>query len=104
MIISSVPGVIEKSSAVGAFAVALSTSLNTNHLRLSLITSSAVIMGIGTGGFKANISPLIAEQYKITKLFVKTLKNGERVIVDPVLTTGRIYMVQFKSSYLSTPE
>jgi POT family proton-dependent oligopeptide transporter len=74
LIVAAVPGVIEKSSAVGAFVVAL------------------VVMGLGTGGFKANISPLVAEQYKRTKLFVITTKSGERVIVDPVLTTSRIYM------------
>lgn len=49
--------------------------------------------GLGTGLFKANISPLIAEQYKRTRLFVITRKSGERVIVDPVLTVSRVYMV-----------
>src|SRR5271154_2569446 len=76
MIISSVPGVIEKpKGSITAFAISL------------------IVMGIGTGGFKANISPLVAEQYKRTKLFIVTMGNGERVIVDPVLTTSRIYMV-----------
>ncbi|KAJ6263709.1 hypothetical protein Dda_2278 [Drechslerella dactyloides] len=51
-----------------------------------------VIMGGGTGGFKSNISPLIAEQYKQEKKQVITLPSGERVIVDPVLTISRIYM------------
>ena len=50
-------------------------------------------MGMGTGGFKANISPLVAEQYKRTKLFIRTEGSGERVVVDPALTTSRIYMV-----------
>ncbi|KAE9398197.1 peptide transporter PTR2A [Gymnopus androsaceus JB14] len=63
-----------QSSAIGAFSVAL------------------IVMGLGTGLFKANISPLVAEQYKRTKLFVKTTKTGERVIVDPALTVARIYM------------
>ncbi|KAF8872958.1 peptide transporter PTR2A [Infundibulicybe gibba] len=74
LIISAVPGVIEQSSAIGAFAVAL------------------VVMGLGTGLFKANISPLVAEQYKRTKLFVITTKSGERVIVDPALTVSSVYM------------
>jgi len=74
LIVSAVPGVIEHDSAIGAFALAL------------------VIMGFGTGLFKANISPLVAEQYKRTKLFVITTKSGERVIVDPQLTVSRIYM------------
>jgi dipeptide/tripeptide permease len=76
MIISSVPGVIEKKSAVAIFAVSL------------------LVTGFGTGGFKANISTLIAEQYKRTKMFVTTMKSGERVIVDPALTISRIYMVR----------
>ena len=51
-----------------------------------------VIMGVGVGGFKANISPLIAEQYSQTKMRVETLPTGERVISDPTLTVSRIYM------------
>lgn len=47
----------------------------------------------GTGLFKANISPLVAEQYKRTKLFVVVTSNGEKVIVDPALTVSRVYMV-----------
>lgn len=57
-------------------------------------------MGLGTGGFKSNISPLVAEQYKKTKLFINTTRSGERVIVDPTLTTSRIYMV---SLFLNNP-
>ena len=49
-------------------------------------------MGLGTGGFKSNISPLVAEQYRKTKLFIRQTKSGERVIVDPIMTTSRIYM------------
>ncbi|KAJ7500067.1 POT family-domain-containing protein [Mycena latifolia] len=75
LIVSAVPGVIEHASgSFAAFLVAL------------------VIMGIGTGLFKANISPLVAEQYKRTKLFVVTTPKGERVIVDPTLTIARVYM------------
>ncbi|KAI5782601.1 MFS peptide transporter [Geopyxis carbonaria] len=51
-----------------------------------------VIMGMGVGGFKSNISPLIAEQYKQNRLMVKTLTTGERIIMDPTLTVSRIYM------------
>jgi POT family proton-dependent oligopeptide transporter len=47
----------------------------------------------GTGLFKSNISPLIAEQYRRTKSFVITTSSGERVIVDPALTVSRMYMV-----------
>lgn len=41
------------------------------------------------GSFKACISPLVAEQYSVTALRVKTLKSGERVIVDPAYTTAQ---------------
>lgn len=76
LIISAVPGVIEHpDGALGCFVVAL------------------IIMGIGTGAFKANISPLIAEQYNKTKLFIRYTKSGEKVIVDPTLTISSIYMV-----------
>ena len=82
LIISAVPGVIEKSnSALGVFVIAV------------------IIMGVGTGAFKSNISPLIAEQYRKTKLTVRQ-KGGERVIVDPTLTASRIYMVRFFISVL----
>jgi len=50
-----------------------------------------LIMGIGTGGFKPNISPLIAEQIPHERIYVKTLKSGERVIVDPGVTLSRVY-------------
>lgn len=74
LIVSAVPGVIEHSSAIGAFVVGL------------------IVTGFGTGLFKANISPLVAEQYKRTRLFVITTKSGERVVVDPSLTVSRVYM------------
>ncbi|KAK1221786.1 hypothetical protein PQX77_015405 [Marasmius sp. AFHP31] len=74
LIIAAVPGVIEVRGAVGCFMVAL------------------IVMGFGTGMFKSNISPLIAEQYKRTKLFIRKEKSGERVIVDPAMTIARVYM------------
>ncbi|CDO75854.1 hypothetical protein BN946_scf184833.g5 [Trametes cinnabarina] len=75
LIISAVPGVINHpNGSLACFVIAI------------------IIMGIGTGGFKANVSPLVAEQYKRTKLFIGYTKKGERVIVDPMLTTSRIYL------------
>ena len=92
LIISALPPVIaHPSGALGCFSVGL------------------VIFGCGAGGFKyaslpngrsgcginktrSNISPLIAEQYKETRTYVKTLKTGERVIVDPAETISRIFL------------
>jgi len=75
LVVSALPTVIDNpNGALGCFAVAI------------------VIMGIGTGGFKANISPLVAEQSKNTYLRVQELPSGERVVVDPAVTSSRIYM------------
>ncbi|GAA5973688.1 hypothetical protein JCM11641_005080 [Rhodosporidiobolus odoratus] len=75
LVASAAPSVIAKpDSAIGAFAVAI------------------VIMGIGTGMFKSNISPLIAEQVASHPLYVKEHKDGTRVLVDPAQTSARMYM------------
>ncbi|KAJ7775339.1 POT family-domain-containing protein [Mycena metata] len=75
LIISAIPGIIDKpNSAFGVFLL------------------SEIVIGFGTGLFKSNISPLVAEQYRRTKLFVITTKGGERVIVDPVMTVSRVYI------------
>lgn len=58
---------------------------------LGLFIIGLIIMGLGTGTFKPNISPLIAEQIPQEKMQVETTKKGERVIVDPAVTTSRIY-------------
>lgn len=52
-----------------------------------------LVIGLGTGGIKSNVSPLIAEQVRSNKPFVKTLPDGKRVIVDPELTVQRVYMM-----------
>ncbi|KAH7126966.1 peptide transporter PTR2-A [Dendryphion nanum] len=70
---SAAPGVMDKpDQALGVFVVGL------------------VIMGIGTGAFKPNISPLIAEQIPQERMHVVT-RGEERVIIDPAVTTVRIY-------------
>ncbi|EKV07527.1 Major facilitator superfamily domain, general substrate transporter [Penicillium digitatum] len=50
-----------------------------------------IIMGLGTGGFKPNISALVVEQIPAVNLKVRTLETGERVVVDPTITQSRIY-------------
>ncbi|KAJ7610400.1 peptide transporter PTR2A [Roridomyces roridus] len=75
LIFAAVPGVIEHpDTAMSVFLIAI------------------VVMGLGTGLFKSNISTLVAEQYRRTKMFVVTTDSGEQVIVDPALTVERIYM------------
>lgn len=71
--------------------------------------AAILVIGLGTGGIKANVSPLIADQYTRRKMVVQTLELGERVIVDPAITIQRIYMIFYfcinlgSLSLLATP-
>jgi len=49
------------------------------------------VIGLGTGGIKSNVSPLIAEQVRTTEAYIKTLRDGKRVIVDPEVTMQRCF-------------
>ncbi|KAM0747902.1 PTR2-domain-containing protein [Meredithblackwellia eburnea MCA 4105] len=72
---SAIPSMLTKpDSAIGLFSLAI------------------IIMGLGTGGFKSNISPLVAEQNKHTTMKIITKKDGTRVIQDPAMTTARIFL------------
>ncbi|KAI3393743.1 hypothetical protein diail_3744 [Diaporthe ilicicola] len=75
LFLTSLPAAIEHGAALGGLIAAM------------------IVIGLGTGGIKSNVSPLIAEQYDNTVPYVKTLKSGERVIVDPAATIRRIYMI-----------
>lgn len=69
-----------------------------------------VVVGLAAGGIKPNVSTLVIEQYKNTKLYVKTLRSGERVIVDPAITVRYIFSVFYicicsgSLSSIATPE
>jgi len=63
---------------------------NTNG-SLAAFIMGILFMGIGTGGFKPNVNPLIVEQLDLEKMVVRTLPTGERVIVDPATTSSRVY-------------
>jgi POT family proton-dependent oligopeptide transporter len=96
LIISAIPGVIEGKGSLGAFLVGIIVTgfgvWIPSHFCFPLMLNAPLYTG--TGLFKSNISPLIAEQYKRTKQFVITTKSGEKVIVDPSLTISRMYMVR----------
>jgi POT family proton-dependent oligopeptide transporter len=75
LIISALPTVLDSGKAIAPFIIGVIT------------------LGFGTGAFKANISPLIAEQYRQTKLrVIVDPKTGERVISDPTITLSRIFL------------
>ncbi|KAL9135668.1 MAG: hypothetical protein Q9175_003131 [Cornicularia normoerica] len=77
LIIATIPSVIaHPDGSIAAFSIGL------------------IIFGVGVGGFKPNVSPLIAEQYesKHPRQYIKVQKSGERTIVDPTMTVSRVYM------------
>jgi POT family proton-dependent oligopeptide transporter len=73
LVICAIPGVIDKNGIIGLFCVAI------------------IVMGLGSGMFKSNVSPLIAEQVTRQKAVVE-VRNGTKVLVDPALTTARLFM------------
>ncbi|KAJ2260389.1 peptide transporter ptr2 [Coemansia sp. RSA 376] len=50
-----------------------------------------ITIGLGTGGIKANVSPMVAEQYSRFRPFVRKLKSGKEVLVDRELTIQSIF-------------
>lgn len=52
-----------------------------------------VLLGLGTGGIKATVSPFIGDQYTVSTPQLVVTKKGERVIVDRMLTLQYIYNV-----------
>jgi dipeptide/tripeptide permease len=61
------------------------------------LAAAMIIIGLGTGGIKPNVAPLIADQVRSTAPYVKVLSSGKKVIVDPDVTVQRIYMVFYMS-------
>ncbi|GJJ06618.1 hypothetical protein Clacol_000811 [Clathrus columnatus] len=64
---------------------------NTNGAFAGFVIS-VLFIGIGVGGIKVNVSPLVAEQYPKHGQWIRTEKDGRRVIVDANLTIQRIFM------------
>ncbi|KAI9893342.1 MAG: peptide transporter ptr2 [Vezdaea aestivalis] len=74
------------------FATALPTAID-NNASLGGLIAAMIVIGLGTGAIKSNVSTLIAEQIQNTNAVIRTLKSGERVIVDPAITVQRVYMI-----------
>ncbi|OLL24766.1 putative peptide transporter ptr2 [Neolecta irregularis DAH-3] len=71
---TSFPAAIESGASLGGFITAI------------------IIMGLGAGGIKPNVSPLVAEQCSRTQRTIKVLPSGKRVIIDPAVTAQRVFM------------
>ncbi|SGZ49906.1 CIC11C00000002694 [Sungouiella intermedia] len=74
LFVTSLPSVASHNTSLGGFIVAI------------------IIIGLGTGGVKSNVSPLIADQVPKTKPVIKILKSGEKVIQDPNITIQNVFM------------
>jgi dipeptide/tripeptide permease len=76
-IIGAIPSVLQKGTAHAAppFIIGL------------------LLLAFGAGIFKPNVSPLILDQNPHKKAYTKTLKTGEKVIVDPEATTNKIMLL-----------
>ncbi|KAG5437022.1 hypothetical protein PCANB_001298 [Pneumocystis canis] len=75
LIFTSLPFAIERNLSLGGMIV------------------SMIIIGLGAGGIKANVSPFVADQYHLDRRIVKTLPTNERVIIDYNVTIQRIFLV-----------
>lgn len=90
--LTSIPTALDHGAGLGGFIAAI------------------IVIGLGTGGIKSNVAPLIADQYKRRQMVIgHDDKTGERVIIDPAITIQRIYMVFYwcinvgSLSLLATP-
>lgn len=52
-----------------------------------------LLLAFGAGIFKPNIAPTILDQHRQKHPYVKTLKSGEKVIVDPETTATRTMLL-----------
>jgi dipeptide/tripeptide permease len=57
-----------------------------------LIVAMGVI-GLGTGGIKSNVAPLIAEQVPVTSQHIVVDEKGRRSVVDHEVTMQRVFMM-----------
>ncbi|KAF2155201.1 putative peptide transporter [Myriangium duriaei CBS 260.36] len=71
---------------------AIPSVISTPKTAIGIFSLGLVIFGVGTGFFKSNVAPLLAEQQKDMVMRIETTKTGERVIVDPAITTSRLYL------------
>ena len=74
------------------FATSLPGPLD-NGAGLGGVVAAIVVIGLGTGGIKSNVAPLIADQYTRKKMAIHTNAKGQRVILDPAVTYQSIYMI-----------
>ncbi|KAJ1913109.1 peptide transporter ptr2 [Mycoemilia scoparia] len=50
-----------------------------------------IVIGLGTGGIKSNVSPMVAEQYPRHRPFIRRLKSGKEVLIHRDITVQSIF-------------
>lgn len=63
--------------------------------KIAGLALSMVLLGLGTGGVKATVSPFIGDQYTTMTPQLVVRKNGEKVIADRTLTLQYIYNILY---------
>ncbi|KAJ5809077.1 uncharacterized protein N7503_001295 [Penicillium pulvis] len=71
---------------------AISRVIGTPRGAIACSSIGLVVMGIGTSGFKYNISPLIAEQYREDRPYIRGLPSRKRIIVGSAATISRVFL------------
>ncbi|KAF1844045.1 MFS peptide transporter [Cucurbitaria berberidis CBS 394.84] len=66
-----------------------------SSISLAIYLLGILLLGIGFGGIKPNITPLLLEQLPITDLKLSTDRKGRRVILDPQVARSRVLLYFF---------
>jgi len=72
-------------------AASAPTVIVNNKSAFAAFIIGLICLCVGTGFFKANVSPLLAEQNEDVRPRIE-VRKGERVIVDPAVTNTRIFL------------
>jgi proton-dependent oligopeptide transporter, POT family len=92
--ITALPGTMYRSDAgLIGFIISLICQYDSSLCSRIRQLLTILVIGFGTGGIKSNTAPLIADQYTRYKMAIKIDEKGDRVILDPVVTIQRIYMI-----------
>ncbi|KAE8150552.1 PTR2-domain-containing protein [Aspergillus avenaceus] len=70
-------------------------SVSEDGAGLGGLIASLVLIGLGIGGIKSSVIPLMVDQLTAVKTRVKTLPNGDKVVVDRDITVRRIYSIYY---------
>ncbi|KAF3407214.1 Peptide transporter PTR2 [Talaromyces pinophilus] len=73
-----------------------------HSVKVAGLAISMVLLGLGTGGIKATISPFIGDQYSTMTPQLVATKSGERVVTDRMLTLQYIYNVFYWFTSIAT--